>query len=159
MNATLHFSIECFEGLKAYKTDDDRVLIYRPDRNFMRMNSSHKQLALPQFDPHEMTKCLVELIRLDQDWIPKRDLHSLYIRPTGISMDNTFEIGQSQKAKVFVVLSPVGKYYPRGFVPVKLLCDTKYIRAWPQGFGDKKVGGNYAPTIKSGREAEAAQCD
>lgn len=106
-----------------------------------------------------MVKCLKELIRLDQDWIPKKELHSLYIRPTGISMENSFEIGAAKKAKIFVVLSPVGKYYPRGFVPVKLLCDTKYIRAWPNGFGDKKVGGNYAPTIKSGSEAAAAECD
>jgi branched-chain amino acid aminotransferase len=74
-------------------------------------------------------------------------------------MDNTFDLDQAKKAKVFVVLSPVGKYYPRGFVPVKLLCDTKYIRAWPNGFGDKKVGGNYAPTIKSGSDAVAANCD
>ena len=123
------------------------------------MNSSHKQLALPAFDPNEMVECLKKLMEVEKDWIPKRDMHSLYIRPTSISMENTFEIGAHKKAKVFIVNSPVGPYYPRGFVPVKLLCDTKYIRAWPKGFGDKKIGGNYSPTIKSGREAVAAECD
>ena len=68
-------------------------------------------------------------------------------------MENTTEIGEIEKAKVFVVLSPVGPYYPRGFVPVRLQADTTVIRAWPRGFGDKKLGGNYAPTVREGKAA------
>lgn len=62
--------------------------------------------------------------------------------------------------KTFVCLSPVGPYYPRGFKPVKLYCDTKVVRAWPAGFGDKKVGGNYAPTLKISRKGQELHgCD
>ena len=62
--------------------------------------------------------------------------------------------------KTFVCMSPVGPYYQRGFVPVKLYCDTQIVRAWPKGFGDKKVGGNYAATLKTGRKGnENYGCD
>jgi len=78
-------------------------------------------------------------------------MHSLYLRPTSICMDDKLGLTKIQKSKTFVILSPVGPYYPRGFVPVNLYCDTNVIRAWPKGFGDKKIGGNYAPTLRSQR--------
>lgn len=99
-----------------------------------------------------MIACLKELIKLEKDWIPDRPLHSLYIRPASMSMDNRLGMSSIQKSKTYVILSPVGPYYPRGFVPVKLFCDTGIVRSWPQGFGDKKLGGNYAPTLKTSRK-------
>lgn len=99
-----------------------------------------------------MLECLKELIKIEKDWIPERPFHSLYIRPTSICMDNKLGLSSVKKARTFVVLCPVGPYYPRGFVPVKLYCDTNIVRAWPQGFGDKKIGGNYAPTLKTSRK-------
>jgi len=89
------------------------------------------------------------LIELEKDWIPDKPSHSLYIRPTSICMDNKLGISRVTESKTFIILSPVGPYYPRGFVPVNLFCDTNVIRAWPKGFGDKKIGGNYAPTLQS----------
>ena len=84
----------------------------------------------------------------------------MYIRPFSISMDNRLGITQIKKMKTMVCMSHVGPYYPRGFVPVKLYCDTSIVRAWPNGFGDKKVGGNYAPTLKIGRKGnEIHGCD
>jgi branched-chain amino acid aminotransferase len=88
-----------------------------------------------------MVKATAKLIELEKDWIPERPLHSLYIRPTSICMDNRLGMSRVNKAKTFVILSPVGPYYERGFVPVKLFCETGSVRAWPNGFGDKKVGG------------------
>ncbi len=123
-NATLHYSIECFEGMKSYITVDNKVTIFRPNKNFERMNNSHKQLGFPLFDGHEMTECLSELIKLEKGWIPNRPFHSLYIRPTSICMDNKLGLSSVKKSKTFVILCPVGPYYPRGFVPVKLYCDT-----------------------------------
>lgn len=67
-------------------------------------------------------------------------------------MDNQIGLSTINKMKTYVVLSPVGPYYPRGFVPVKLYCDTSIVRAWPFGFGDKKIGGNYAPTLQTSRK-------
>ena len=75
-------------------------------------------------------------------------------------MDNKLGLSRVTKSKTFIILRPVGPYYPRGFVPVKLFCDSSVIRAWPNGFGDKKVGGNYAPTLRSQRDGkEKHDCD
>ena len=123
-NATLHYSIECFEGMKAYITEDKKVTLFRPEKNFERMQSSHKQLGIPLFDKVQMTECLKELIKVEKAWIPNRPLHSLYIRPTSICMDNRLGLSSVKKSKTFIILCPVGPYYPRGFVPVKLYCDT-----------------------------------
>lgn len=117
------------------------------------MNTSHKQLGMATFDPDQYVECLKELIKIEKDWIPDRPMHSVYIRPTSISMDNKIGLSSVKKSKTYVVLSPVGPYYPRGFQPVKLYCDTENVRAWPLGFGDKKIGANYAPTLKNARAA------
>jgi branched-chain amino acid aminotransferase len=69
-NATLQYSIECFEGMKAYITVDNKVTLFRPDMNFKRMQISHRQLGMPGFDIHEMTECLKELVKIEKDWIP-----------------------------------------------------------------------------------------
>lgn len=98
-----------------------------------------------------MMDCTKKLIEIEKDWIPNRPMHSLYLRPTSICMDDTLGLSRVKKSKTFLIMSPVGPYYVRGFVPVKLFCDTSSIRAWPQGFGDKKIGGNYAPTLKTSR--------
>ncbi len=123
-NATLHYSIECFEGMKAYITQDKKVSLFRPEKNFERMNNSHKQLGFPFYDNREMLECLKELIKIEKRWIPDRPFHSLYIRPTSICMDNMLGLSSIRKCKSFIILSPVGPYYPRGFVPVRLYCDT-----------------------------------
>ena len=93
-NATLHYSIECFEGAKAYKKEGDPsvVSMFRIDKNFDRMNSSHRQLGFPEFDPNEMMECTRKLIDMDRDWIPAREMHSVYIRPFSIAMDNRIGI-------------------------------------------------------------------
>jgi branched-chain amino acid aminotransferase len=152
-NATLQYSIECYEGAKAYvmESDPSKVILFRIEQNFERQLKSHKGLGFPAFDANEMMKICKTFIDLEREWIPNRPNHSLYIRPTSIAMDNYIGMSKVQKMKTFVVLSPVGPYYARGFVPVKLYCDTSVVRAWPFGFGDKKVGGNYAPTIRTSR--------
>ena len=96
-----------------------------------------------------MVKLTSKLIDMDRDWIPERRQHSVYVRPFSIAMDNQIGLTSINLVKTMVVLSPVGPYYPKGFVPIKLYCDTQVVRAWPLGFGDKKIGGNYAPTIKT----------
>ena len=118
-----------------------------------------KYLYLPECDEDEHLECIRRLIELEQDWIPNKPHHSLYIRPTGISWENTLGIKPALKAKIFTILSPVGPYYPRGFVPVKLFCDTDVVRAFPNGHGAHKIGGNYGPTIRPQKEAAAKGYD
>lgn len=103
-----------------------------------------------------------KLIDLERGWIPNRPNHSLYIRPTSIAIESGLGMlgNKGLQMKTFIVLSPVGPYYPRGFVPVKLYCDTTIVRAWPFGFGDKKIGSNYAPTLATSRRGNQMHgCD
>ncbi|TMW61622.1 hypothetical protein Poli38472_010685 [Pythium oligandrum] len=146
-SSCLHYALQCFEGMKAYKDAKGKIRLFRPDMNMKRLNSSMQRLLLPQFDEDQLTECLKELLRLDHDWVPEGDGYSLYIRPTGISTHPHIGVGASQNAKIFIIMSPVGPYYPEGFNPVKLYANDKYIRAWPGGTGGYKVGANYAPGI------------
>jgi branched-chain amino acid aminotransferase len=125
-NATLHYSIECFEGAKAYQHSQDpaKMIMYRVNKNYERMNQSHRQLGFPLFNVDEMVECTRQLLEVEREWMPKRPLHSLYLRPTSIAMENKVGLSHISKMKTFVLISPVGPYYARGFVPVKLYCDT-----------------------------------
>ena len=104
------------------------------------MNVSHKQLGLPNFDKDEMIKCLKDLLKIEKAWIPDRPYHSVYIRPTSIAMNNDLALGRVTKSKTFIILFPTGPYFAK-IEPLNLVCGTDLVRAWPNGFGDKKVGG------------------
>uniref|UniRef100_A0AAV1TLG3 Branched-chain-amino-acid aminotransferase n=1 Tax=Peronospora matthiolae TaxID=2874970 RepID=A0AAV1TLG3_9STRA len=154
-SAVLHYALECFEGMKAYVDPKGRMRLFRPDMNMNRLNRSMNRLLLPTFDGDELIKCLMELVQLDRDWVPQGDGYSLYIRPTGISTQASIGVGTSESAKLFIILSPVGPYYPEGFNPVRLCATDHYIRAWPGGTGGYKVGANYAPGILPQYDANA----
>jgi branched-chain amino acid aminotransferase len=148
-NSTLHYALECFEGMKGYPHHDGKSInLFRPIENCKRMNNSFKNLAFPSYDNKELLSCIKKLVDLDRSWMPDRDnKHSLYIRPTGISMENTLGVKAATDVKLFVIISPVGPYYPQGFKPVSVACAVDAVRAWPGGNGDKKLGANYGPTI------------
>lgn len=98
-------------------------------------------------------------MRVDEAWIPPYETKStLYIRPTLIGTEETLGVSPSKKATLFVVTGPVGPYFPAGFKPVSLLADPKYVRAWPGGSGDRKLGSNYAPTLAIQMEAIRKGC-
>lgn len=146
--SVLHYGLECFEGMKAYKDAEGNPLLFRPDMNLKRLNRSMTRLGFPELDEAEALECLKTFVRTEQDWIPSEEGFSLYLRPTAISTHPFLGVGAADAVKVFVIASPVGPYYPTGFKPVTLLADTRNVRAWPGGVGDCKVGGNYAPTIR-----------
>lgn len=145
--SVLHYALECFEGMKAYLDADGRPRLFRPDRNMARMNNSLARLHMPTFDEEQFLELIKRTVWLDRDWIPKGDGYSLYLRPTGISTHRFLGVGPAKAIKLFMIMSPVGPYYPEGFKSVRLLADSKNTRAWPGGTGDTKIGGNYAPTI------------
>ncbi|XP_022900476.2 branched-chain-amino-acid aminotransferase, cytosolic [Onthophagus taurus] len=149
----LHYAIELFEGMKAYRGVDGRIRIFRPDMNMNRMNLSAKSSGLPTFHNDEMTKCMKRLISIDQEWVPHAEGASLYIRPTLIGIDGTLGVAQSESALLFTILCPVGAYFSTGNDSVSLLADPSYTRAWPGGCGDRKMGSNYGPTIRVQNQA------
>lgn len=150
-----HYGMECFEGMKAYKDREGTIRLFRPEMNMDRLNRSAQRLSLPTFDKEELLNCIKELIKVDERWIPTEKGYSLYIRPTLIATQPTLGVGPSGKALLFVILCPVGPYFPTGLRAVRLLAQEAYVRAWPGGTGENKVGGNYAPTILPQIQANA----
>ncbi|RIA82558.1 aminotransferase [Glomus cerebriforme] len=148
-----HYSFECFEGLKAYKDKDSNIRLFRPELNMKRFKKSAARLSLPHFNGDELLECLKKFIRLDEHWVPAEKGYSLYIRPSLIGTQESLGVGATSRALLFIICSPVGPYYKTGFKAVRLLATTDYVRAWPGGTGDAKIGGNYAPCVKPQIEA------
>ena len=156
----LHYGIECFEGMKAYKDSKGDIRLFRPDCNMARMNFSMERLAMPSIgDGSAFVECIKQLLRLDSDWVPNKDGYSIYLRPTAIGTSPFLGVHASENVKLYVIMSPVGPYYKEGFVPVKLLADTDNSRAWPGGVGNAKVGGNYGPAILPAKQSAAKGCN
>jgi branched-chain amino acid aminotransferase len=152
----LHYGLQCFEGMKAYKAlSDNSLRLFRPELNMKRLASSMDRLHMPgsDFPPSELIQCIQELVRVDQDWIPYGEGYSLYLRPTVIATTKYLGVAAPDSLLLYVITSPVGPYYKSGFKPVRLTADTPFVRAWPGGTGNSKVGGNYAPTMKAQEHA------
>ncbi|XP_069919208.1 branched-chain-amino-acid aminotransferase, mitochondrial isoform X3 [Oryctolagus cuniculus] len=149
-----------FEGMKAFKGKDQQVRLFRPWLNMERMLRSARRLCLPSFDKAELLECIRRLIRVDKDWVPEGSGTSLYVRPVLIGNEPSLGVGGATQALLFVILCPVGSYFPGDAVtPVSLLADPTFIRAWMGGVGDYKLGGNYGPTVYVQREAQKRGCE
>lgn len=137
----LHYSQTIFEGLKAYRTADGHVNLFRPQMNIARMNRSATRMCMPNIPEDLFLEALVELVKLDQDWIPTGDEASLYIRPFMYATDEYIGVRPSEGYRFMIFTCPVRAYYNEA-VNVKI--ETHYSRAFPGGTGEAKCGGNYA---------------
>jgi branched-chain amino acid aminotransferase len=146
-SAVFHYAQCLFEGLKAYRSKDGKISVFRPDLNMARMNRSAQRLALPTFDSAALLNLIKQLIRLDRHWVPQEKGYSLYIRPVMIGTQNTIGISPPDSALLYVICSPVGPYYKDGFKPVALHGTTEHVRAYPGGTGQYKIGANYATAV------------
>lgn len=145
----LHYGQEMFEGLKAYKTPDGGVLLFRPDKNIERANNSNDRLCIPKLNPEDFLQALKEVVIANEDWIPSSEGTSLYIRPFVIAMDPFLGVRPSDWYRFMIICSPVGAYYKEGINPVKIFIEDEYVRAVKGGIGEAKTGGNYVASIKS----------
>jgi len=150
----LHYAQMSFEGLKAYKIESGEHVLFRPRENFKRMNRTAQRMCLPELDVEEVLDSLKQLLRLDSGWVPGEDGTSLYVRPTILATEETIGLKVSSKYVFFIILSPVGPYYPQGFNPVNIMVSEKYVRAVPGGIGFAKTGGNYAASNLAEKEAK-----
>ncbi|MFA7419559.1 MAG: branched-chain amino acid aminotransferase [Melioribacteraceae bacterium] len=149
-----HYGQALFEGLKAYNLVDGRVAIFRPEKNIERLNNSARRLCMPEADPDLVLKWLIDLVRMEKDWIPDRPGHSLYIRPFMISTEPCFGVRPAEQYKLMIMLSPVGPYYPEGFKPVPIMVVDQYVRAVRRGTGEAKAAGNYAASLIGQNQAK-----
>lgn len=144
-----HYGQTVFEGLKAYLSDDNHILLFRPDKNMQRLNRSNDRLCIPPIDEKLALTALKKLITIDREWIPTAEGTSLYIRPFVISTEPYLGVAPSKRYKFMIILSPVGAYYKEGINPVKIAVESKYVRAVAGGTGTAKTAGNYASSLKA----------
>lgn len=149
-----HYGQSVFEGMKAYLTPEREAQLFRPQRNFSRMNHSNNRLCIPPIDETFALKALKQLITLDKDWIPEAEGTSLYIRPFIISTEAFLGVAPSSHYKFIIILSPVGAYYKEGINPIKIAVEHDYVRTVKGGTGEAKTGGNYAASLKAQEMAE-----
>ena len=151
--SSLHYGLQCFEGMKAYKSPTDGSLrLFRPDLNMKRLATSMERLQMhgQSFDGNELLACIKELVRVDERWVPDQEGFSLYLRPTVVATHPFLGLAAPESMLLYCITSPVGPYYKTGFAPVRLTADTDFVRAWPGGTGNVKIGGNYSPTMRAG---------
>lgn len=151
----LHYAQESFEGMKAYRTQDDRILLFRPDKNAARFASTHDRLCIPEIPEQDFVEAVKALVRVDRDWVPSAPDTSLYLRPFTIATEPHLGVHPSKQYQFIVIASPSGAYYAEGINPVKIYVEDEYVRAAPGGTGFIKCGGNYAASLKGQMKADA----
>lgn len=152
--SVFHYAQECFEGLKAYRTADGRIQLFRPDCNAQRMQSTHERLCIPTIPTEDFVQAVSALVNIERDWVPHADGASLYIRPFTIATMPQLGVHASSSYQFIIICSPSGAYYAEGINPVKIYVEDEYVRACPGGTGHIKCGGNYAASILAGAKAE-----
>jgi len=149
----LHYGQEIFEGMKAYRGRNDKIFLFRPDENIKRMNASAARMCMPAIDAGIFKDALKRLILLEKDWIPRSIGASLYVRPTMIATERALGVHPANEYTFFIIVGPVGAYYPEGFNPTKIYVSEEYVRSVRGGTGNCKAAGNYAASLYASRIA------
>lgn len=144
-----HYGQEMFEGLKAYKSEDRRTLLFRPNKNIERANKTNRRICIPEIQEEDFLQAIKSIVKVDEQWIPTKQGTSLYIRPFIIATDPFLGVRPSETYQFIIILSPVGAYYPEGLNPVKIWIEDEYVRAVKGGIGEAKTGANYVASLKS----------
>lgn len=145
----LHYALESFEGLKAYRQPDGSVRLFRPEKNAERMMNTNHRMCLPALPVEDFVQAVKALVKTEEDWVPSEEGTSLYIRPFVIATEPHLGVRPSTTHQFLIICSPVGAYYSTGINPVKIFVEDEYTRAAPGGTGFTKCGGNYAASLIS----------
>jgi len=152
--AVLHYAQAVFDGLKAFRGVDGKLRLFRPQKHVERLNNSARRMCIPPLDPELALQSIVTVVQTDGEWVPRMLGTSLYIRPTIIASEAFLGVRPARSYVYFVILSPVGAYYPEGMAPVKIRVEERYVRAVEGGLGGAKTGANYAASLMAGEEAK-----
>lgn len=153
--SVLHYGQAIFEGFKAHRTADGRIAVFRPLENFARMNRSAARLAMPAIPQSVFMDGLLELVRLDQDWVPRGNGGALYIRPVYVATEALLQVKPASTYQFIIITSPSGPYFSGA---VDLLAEPQFARACPGGTGDVKAAGNYAGSLLAAQHAQKQGC-
>ena len=153
-----HYGQTVFEGLKAYRTKNDEILLFRPEKNFERLNRSNDRMCIPQFDEELALEGLQLLVDIEKEWVPRAKGTSLYIRPFIIATEPFLGVSPATSYKFIIIMSPVGAYYKGGINPVKIAVEDQLVRSVKGGTGTAKTGGNYSASLKAQETATKSGC-
>ncbi len=149
-----HYAQEIFEGLKAFRQDDGKIVMFRPDENAKRFNRSARRMVMPELPENYFLESIRRLVELEKRWVPKTRGYALYVRPTMIATEAILGVRPSQEYYFFTILSPSGPYFKGGFQPTKIKVENHYVRAAVGGTGNVKAGGNYAGSLYAAQIAK-----
>jgi branched-chain amino acid aminotransferase len=145
--AVFHYAQEIFEGTKAYRRKDGHINLFRPWENMKRFNRSATRMSMPVVDEEDHLAAIVQLVEIEQEWVPSAPGSSLYIRPAMIATEEALGVHASESFLHFIIVGPVGAYFKEGFNPVPVYISHKHRRAVRGGVGAAKTGGNYAASL------------
>ncbi|MBL3593019.1 MAG: branched-chain amino acid aminotransferase [Synergistaceae bacterium] len=146
-STALHYGQTCFEGLKAYRTKDGSIQLFRPDENAKRMQESCRRLLMPEVSVEKFVDACGQVVRANEHYVPPYGTGAtLYIRPFVIGVGDNIGVAPAQEYIFSIFCTPVGAYFKGGMVPVNFTV-SDYDRAAPRGTGAVKVGGNYASSL------------
>ncbi len=150
----LHYAQETFEGLKAYRREDGKIQLFRPEMNAARMIRSNERLCMPGLPVEDFIDAVKAIVEVEKDWVPSEPNTSLYIRPYMFATECGLGVHQANAYMFIIICSPVGAYYASGLDPVKIMVEDEMVRAVAGGTGFTKCGGNYAGSIAGQMKAE-----
>nr|WP_275297793.1 branched-chain amino acid aminotransferase [Clostridium sp. YIM B02551] len=146
-STALHYGQQCFEGLKAYKTKDGKIQLFRADENAKRMNRSCRRLLMPEVPVEKFIDAVKQVVKANEAYVPPYGTGAtLYIRPFVIGVGDNVGVKPAPEYLFCIFCLPVGPYFKGGMTPVNFMI-ADYDRAAPYGTGGEKVGGNYASSL------------
>lgn len=143
----LQYAQTCFEGMKAYTTEDGRIVCFRPDLNATRMVQSAQRLKMPPFPEDRFLDAIIQTVRANAAWVPPYGSGaSLYLRPFMFGYDSIIGVKPANEYQFRVFATPVGPYFKGGMKPIHVRI-SDFDRAAPRGTGHVKAGLNYAMSL------------
>ena len=154
-STVLHYALEIFEGLKAYRTAEGKIQLFRPIENARRLNRSAARFSMPEIPEEDFVQAVKALVDVDSAWVPYGFGTSLYIRPFLFADQVDLALHKVKHYRFVIIVSPSGSYYAEGLNPVSIMIEDEDVRAVRGGTGFTKCGGNYAASQRAGDRAMA----
>ena len=147
-SCALHYGQQCFEGLKAYRTKNGDIQLFRPNRNASRLNDSLNKLLMPEIPEEKFIDACMQVVKANEHYVPPYGTGgTLYLRPFVIGVGDNIGVKPAPEYIFCVFCLPVGAYFKGGMTPCNFMI-ADYDRAAPHGTGGQKVGGNYAASMQ-----------
>ncbi len=148
--SALHYGQAFFEGLKAYRHNDGKITVFRPDKNAMRFNKSAERMCMPELPEELFIQSIAAIVDVDRDWVPSKKDYTLYIRPFMFATDPYLGVAPSTTYKFMILLGPTGPYFSKN---LRVKIETEYTRSAEGGFGFAKAAGNYGGSLLPAKKA------